>query len=151
MMISEGVVLGHFISVAGIQVDPAKIKVISNIHIPRSQKEVRIFLFHIGYYRIFIEKNSKLESPLFTLLMKYAQFVWIDACQETFAKLKKSLNTTPILRRPNWALPFHISSDASDTTIGEALGQQEGHNPYTIYYVSKNLAPAELNYTVTEK
>ena len=29
--------------------------------------------------------------------------------------------------------------------------QQEGHAPYAIYYISKNLAPAELNYTVTEK
>ena len=33
MMMSEGVVLGHFISAAGIQVDPAKINVISNIPI----------------------------------------------------------------------------------------------------------------------
>ena len=33
MMMSEGVVLGHFISAIGIQVDLAKIKVISNIDI----------------------------------------------------------------------------------------------------------------------
>ena len=44
MMMSEGVVLGHFIFDAGIQVDPAKIKVISNIPIHGSQKEVIIFL-----------------------------------------------------------------------------------------------------------
>ena len=31
MMMSEGVVLGHFISVDGIQVDPSKIRVIENI------------------------------------------------------------------------------------------------------------------------
>ena len=29
MMMSEGIILGHFISAGGIQVDPAKIKVIS--------------------------------------------------------------------------------------------------------------------------
>ena len=35
MMMSEGIVLlGHFISTAGIQVDPTKIKVILNIPIP---------------------------------------------------------------------------------------------------------------------
>ena len=38
MMMSEGVVLGHFISVDGIQVDPSKIKVIKNIPTPGSQK-----------------------------------------------------------------------------------------------------------------
>ena len=34
MMMSEGVVLGHFISINGIQVDPSKIKVIKNIPTP---------------------------------------------------------------------------------------------------------------------
>jgi hypothetical protein len=48
-------------------------------------------------------------------------------------------------------LPFQISSDASDTAIGAVLGQEEDKKPYAIYYISKNLSPAELNYTVTEK
>ena len=83
--------------------------------------------------------------------MKDVQFSWNDACQTAFTKLKNRLSTAPILRGPNWALPFHISSDASDTAIGLVLGQQDGQAPYAIYYISKNLAPAELNYTVTEK
>ena len=66
-------------------------------------------------------------------------------------KLKEKLSTTPILRGPNWALPFHISSDASDTAIGVVLGQQDGQAPNAVYYISKNLAPDKLNYTVTEK
>ena len=79
MMMSEGVVLGHFISVNGIQVDPSKIKVIKNIPTPPTQKEVRSFLVHAGYYRRFIEFFSKLASPLFSLLMKDVQFVWNEA------------------------------------------------------------------------
>jgi hypothetical protein len=31
------------------------------------------------------------------------------------------------------------------------LGQEENHLPYAIYFISKNMTPAELNYTVTEK
>ena len=38
MMMSEGVVLGHFISTDGIQVDPSKIMVIENIPTPGNQK-----------------------------------------------------------------------------------------------------------------
>ena len=83
--------------------------------------------------------------------MKDAQFVWSVACQTAFDKIKEILSTAPILRGPNWTLPFHISSDASDTAIGAVLGQQDGQVPYAIYFVSKNLAPVELNYTVTEK
>ena len=48
-------------------------------------------------------------------------------------------------------MPFHLSSDASDTAIGVVLGHEEDKNPYDIYYISKNLTLAELNYTVTEK
>ena len=57
----------------------------------------------------------------------------------------------PILRRPNWSLPFHISTDASDTALGGVLGQKENQQNYAIYFTSKNLTPPELNYTVTEK
>ena len=83
--------------------------------------------------------------------MKDVQFVWNVACQTAFVKLKENLSIAPILRGPNWTLPFHISSDASDIAIGAVLGQQDGQVPYAIYYISKNLALAELNYTVTEK
>ena len=48
-------------------------------------------------------------------------------------------------------MTFHISSDASDTAIGAVSGQQDGQAPYAVYYISKKLAPAELNYTITEK
>ena len=54
------------------------------------------------------------------------------------------------MRGPNWKLPFHISTDASDTTLGAVLCQKD-LVPYAIYYTSKNLTPTELNYTVTEK
>ena len=43
------------------------------------------------------------------------------------------------------------TSDASDTMIGAVLGQEEDSKPYAIYYISKNLTPTELNYTVIEK
>ena len=56
----------------------------------------------------------------------------------------------PILRGPNWKLPFQISTDASDTALGAVLGQKE-LILYAIYYTSKNLTPTELNYTVTKK
>ena len=66
-------------------------------------------------------------------------------------ELKKRMSKSPVFRGANWSLPFHISSYASDTTIGAVLGQQDGQATYAVYYISKNLAPSELNYTITEK
>jgi len=151
MMMNQGIVLGHFISFLGIQVDPAKVQVIQTLPIPKTQTNVRSFLGHARYYRRFIKNFSKIASPLFVLLMKNAEFKWTDDCQKAFNELKHQLSTAPILRGPDWALPFHISSDASDTAIGAFLGQEENNLPYAIYFISKNMTPVELNYTVTEK
>jgi len=88
---------------------------------------------------------------LFGLLEKNVEFIWTDNCQEALDTLKSKLVTTPILRGPNWALPFHIHTDASNKAIGAALGKIDEKLPYAIYFISKNLSKAELNYTTTEK
>ena len=59
--------------------------------------------------------------------------------------------TAPIVRAPNWQLPFEVMCDASDFSIGAILGQREDGKPYVIYYVSKTLNEAQRNYTTTEK
>jgi hypothetical protein len=151
MLLTEGVVLGHHVSSEGIKVDPIKIEVIIRLPPPKNQKEVRRFLGHAGYYRRFIENFTKIVAPMFGLLIKDVDFVWIEQCQTAFKTLKAKLFVAPVLRGPNWTLPFHISTDASNTTIGGALGKKEDQKSYAMYFVRKNLSPAELNYTVTEK
>ena len=89
--------------------------------------------------------------PLFKLLLKDVNFTLDTNCQSAFQTLKEKLSIAPILRGPNWTLPFHISTDASATAIGASLGQKEHTMTYAIYFTSKNMTPAELNYTITEK
>jgi hypothetical protein len=149
MILTEGIVLGHHISGSGMRVDHAKIHINTQIIIPSSQKEVHIFLGHGGYYRRFILNFTSLAIPLFKLLSKKAEFNWNDECQVSFEILKQKLSSTPVLREPNWSIPFHICTDASDTSLGSVLGQRENQMPYSIYFVSKNISPTQVNYTVT--
>jgi hypothetical protein len=65
MMMTEGVVLGHYVSIDGIKVDPTKIEVILNLPTPHTETEVRSFLGCVGYYRRFTENNFK-NSCTFT-------------------------------------------------------------------------------------
>ena len=83
--------------------------------------------------------------------MKDVEFVWKGKCEQAFLMLKKFVTTIPILRGPNLELPFHIATNAFDIVVGDVLGQLEENKPYAIYYISKNLTPTELNYTITEK
>ena len=83
-MVNQGIVLGHIISSRGIDVDKAKIELISKLPSPTNVKTVRQFLGHAGFYRRFIKDFSKIAKPLYKLLEKEAKFFWEKECQEGF-------------------------------------------------------------------
>ncbi|KAL6348225.1 hypothetical protein AAG906_003091 [Vitis piasezkii] len=95
--------------------------------------------------------SKKGIEPLCELLVKDAKFVWDEKCQKSFEELKQFLTTAPIVRAPNWKLPFEVMCDASDFAMGAVLGQREDGKPYVIYYASKTLSEAQRNYTTLEK
>ncbi|RVW81158.1 Retrovirus-related Pol polyprotein from transposon 17.6 [Vitis vinifera] len=135
----------------GIEVDKEKVELIVKLPSPTTVKAVRQFLGHAGFYRRFIKDFSKLARPLCELLVKDAKFVWDDRCQWSLEELKLLMTTAPIVRVPNWQLPFEVMCNASDFAIGAVLGQREDGKPYVIYYASKTLNEAQRNYTTTEQ
>ncbi|CAL8993258.1 unnamed protein product [Prunus brigantina] len=52
---------------------------------------------------------------------------------------------------PDWSLPFELMCDASDYAIGAVLGQRVNKLAHVIYYASRTLNDAQLNYSTTEK
>ena len=150
-MVNQGIVLGHIISKKGIEVDKAKIEMISKLPSPKNVKNVRQFLRHAGFYRRFIMDFSKITKPLYKLLKKDAKNLWDEDCQRSFEELTVHLTTAPIVRAPNWRLPFEVMCDASDLTIGAILEQRKGGKPYVVYNTSKTLNKAHRNYTTIEK
>ena len=79
-MVEQGIVLGHVVSNKGIEVDPAKIDVITYLSYPTCVREVRSFLGHAGFYRRFIAYFSKIALPLSHLLQKDVEFNFDDKC-----------------------------------------------------------------------
>ena len=57
-MVQEGIVLGHRISVRGIEVDKAKIDAIEKLPPPSSVKGIKSFLGHAGFCKWFIKDFS---------------------------------------------------------------------------------------------
>lgn len=150
-MVKEGIVLGHRISGQGIEVDRAKIQIIEKLQPPNSVKGIRSFLGHAGFYRRFIHDFSKITKPLCKLLEKDVPFNFSNECLNAFNTLKEKLTSAPVIVAPDWDLPFELMCDASDLAVGAVLGQRKGRVLHVIYYASKTLIDAQINYATTEK
>ncbi|CAN6547458.1 unnamed protein product [Malus baccata var. baccata] len=104
-----------------------------------------------SFYRRFIKDFSKVAQPLCRLLQKDVAFEFTKECTASFNQLKELLTTAPIIVPPDWSLPFELMCDASDYALGAVLGQRKDKRPHVIYYASRTLNDAQLNYSTTEK
>ncbi|XP_062075338.1 uncharacterized protein LOC133779383 [Humulus lupulus] len=143
--------LATFQRFKGIEVDKAKIDLIHSLPPSTTVKEVRSFLRHDGFYSRFIKDFSKISTPLRNLLQKYVKFKLNEKFLVVFKLLKESLTTTPIIQPPNWELSFELMCDASDYAAGAVLGHRVDKLPHVIYYASRTLNDAQLNYSTTKK
>ncbi|RDX69576.1 Retrovirus-related Pol polyprotein from transposon 17.6, partial [Mucuna pruriens] len=120
-MVAEGIVLNHLVSSRGIEVDKAKIDIITSLLNPSSVRVVRSFLGHVGFYRRFIKNFNKTALPLSTLLQKDVEFDFNKECIQAFEELKTILTSTPILQAPNWELQIELMCNASNSALGAVL------------------------------
>nr|GEY56414.1 reverse transcriptase domain-containing protein [Tanacetum cinerariifolium] len=150
-MVKEGIVLGHKISKEGIEVDKAKVDVITKLPHPTTVKGIRSFLGHAIFYRRFIKYFLKIARLMTRLLEKDTPFLFSKECVEAFQTLKRKLTEAPILIAPDLDMPFELMCDASDIAIGTVLGQRQEKHFKPIHYASKTMTEAESNYTTTEK
>nr|GFC21558.1 reverse transcriptase domain-containing protein [Tanacetum cinerariifolium] len=120
-MANKGIVLGHNISKNGIEVDKAKVDVITKLPHPTTIKGIQSFLGHASFYRLFIQYFLKIARPMTRLLEKDTPFIFSKECIEAFQSLKKKLTEAPISVALDWDLPFELMCDASDFAIGKAI------------------------------
>jgi hypothetical protein len=78
-------------------------------------------------------------------------FDFDEKCLAAFRTLKNALVSAPIIQPPDWSQPFEIMCDASDYAVGAVLGQRKEGRVHAVYYASKTLSGAQLNYATTEK
>ena len=118
--------LGHLVAKNKVRMDPKKVQAIVDWQAPRHVKDLRSFLVLANYYRKFIVCYSKRAAALTDLLKKDTKWVWSEWCDEAFQNLKNAIASEPILKLPDFELPFEVHTDASDKAIGGIL-VQEGH------------------------
>jgi len=81
----EGNCLGHVISHDGTEVDRAKIDLIANISPPTCVK-----LWHVRFYRQFIQDFNKIAKPLISLLAKDVPCHFFEECLKEFVRFEST-------------------------------------------------------------
>ncbi|XP_048492975.1 uncharacterized protein LOC125493556 [Beta vulgaris subsp. vulgaris] len=95
----------------------------------------------VGDDKVTFSLTNALKSPMLEGAVTTHEEEWI----------KQALITGPIIRSPDWTLPFEIMCEASDYVVGDVLGQRKDNILHAIYYASKTLDEAQVNYATTEK
>lgn len=144
--------LGYVFNGQYIGIDTTKLDKVQNYKSPTTVGEMRSFLGLLNYFRGFLINMSKIEAPLNQLRVgnKKDKITLNEKQMQAFQQLKFMLYKAPILSHADYSKPFHLSCDASNSGIGNALFQiheEKGRKiKKLIGFNSRSLNQAEKQY-----
>ena len=148
--------LGHIVRPGTLEVDQSHVRALREAEPPRTVSELRSFLGFCNVYRRFVPSYTDMARPLYDCLKgspKKATRIHMGSEQmRSFEQLVSAVTSPPVLSLPRRGLRYSIDTDSSQYQIGCALFQtHEDGVRRPLGFWSRKMAPAELNYTVTEQ
>jgi hypothetical protein len=148
--VQQTMFLGHVVSTEGVEMDPDRVATVKDWPLPKTQRDIQVFIGFANYYRRFIRNFSLIAAPL-TRILKGGRVagplrLTKDAVQ-AFENLKDAFANGTVLRHFDYKLPITLETDASGFAIGAVLSQvnPDGHRQPVAFY-SRKMIPAERNY-----
>ncbi|KAL3696074.1 hypothetical protein R1sor_010150 [Riccia sorocarpa] len=125
--VPEILVVGHVCDSSGRRPNPVKVEAIDRLADCRSTTEVRRFLGGCVFFRLSIPHYAHAAEPLYALLKKGKRFSWSLEHHEAMEKLKRALQSPPVLRRLDFTCgrPIVVTVDTSPRAVGWAIGQDD--------------------------
>lgn len=146
--------LGFIVDHGGLRTNPDKVSAIVDFPVPQNTTQIKRLIGLVSWYRRFIKDFSSVCSPITDLLhgrKKGQPIKWTSAADEALKEIKQRLISAPVLASPDFAKPFIIQTDASDTGLGAVLYQESDGLDHPVAFASKTLNKCQRKYTVTEK
>ncbi len=149
--------LEHIIIRPGtLEIEEAATRSLTGLRNPQSYTELRRLLGLCNVYRRFIKGFRIIASPLYSLLKGSPlpkEFPGFGPREErAYRTLIEKVTSPPVLALPRLVLKYSVDTDACDYQIGCALFQTDGDGERKpLGFWSRTLAPAEPNYSTTEK
>ena len=118
---------------------------VANWPIPKTLKQLQLFIGFTNFYHQFIKGYSEIALPLHKLTKKIS-WNWTEEQQEAFEKLKAAIASNEVLAIPNNEEMFKVECDASYYAIGAVLSQEQpDHKWRPIAFISHAFSSAQRN------
>lgn len=143
--------LGHELTDEGLRPNKDKIKAVINFPLPKTQKDIKVFLGLVGYYRKFIKDFAALTRPMTICLKKNKTVIHSKEFLDSFNKCKQILTNAPLLKYPDFNENFILTTDASDVALGAVLSQGKIGSDKPVAFASRTLSETESRYSTIEK
>ncbi len=101
--------LGHVVSADGVEPMWDKVEAIVNLPRPTTSSEVRSFIGMATYYCRFMDHYSHVKRPLTELTRKEVEWVWGEAQELAFQKIKDDVDFRAGLSQPKLEEAVHLT------------------------------------------
>ncbi|GJT38692.1 reverse transcriptase domain-containing protein [Tanacetum coccineum] len=152
--VEEGPFLGHLITKQGIKANPSKVKAVTDLDQPRTLKDIQSLNGKLAALSRFLSKGAERSLAFFKVLKgckDKKSIQWTTEADKALEKMKKLVQALPTLTAPRVGetLTMHLAASKESISVVLAAKRNEGWTP--IYFVSRVLQGAELNYPALEK
>lgn len=140
--------LGFEVSSKGVRPGARKVEAVKSFKAPENVHEVRQFIGLASFFRRFVEGFASIAKPLTSLTKSNVPWIWSEAQEKSFSKLKEVLISRPILAifNPDYLTELH--TDASSIGLGGILLQRatESAPLQAVAYFSRQTTPEEHHF-----
>ena len=119
--VPAGKLLGFIVSGRGIEANPAKIRALSQLDIPKDLKQIQKLTECVAALSRFISRLGEKALPLYRLLRRTEHFEWTDATTAGLEEIKAILATNPVLAAPNMGEPMLLYIAATHQVVSAVL------------------------------
>ncbi|GKB91181.1 reverse transcriptase domain-containing protein [Tanacetum coccineum] len=152
--VEESPFLGHIITKQGIRANPSKVKAIADTEQPKTLKDIQSLNGKLAALSRFLSKGAERSLPFFKVLKSYTNkknIQWTQEAAAVLQEMKKFMETLPTLTTLIHGEVLMLCLAASTESISMALFMRMEEGQVPIYFVSRVLKGAELNYPTLKK
>ncbi|GJS86299.1 reverse transcriptase domain-containing protein [Tanacetum coccineum] len=152
--IEKGPFLGHLITKQGIRASHSKVKAITDVEQPKTLKDIQSLNGKLAALNRFISKGAKRSLPFFKILKSCTNkknIRWTQEAEAALQEMKKFLEELPTLTTPIHGEVLIMYLSTLTESISATLFAKRKEEQVPIYFVSRVLQGAELNYPALEK